>query len=172
MFPSLDDKSAGPQVRKKPWKKHEKTNGSPPKGTWSCNCFDNHRCKASKVQASQVLEGFNPIGNKNPRALGYPGSLAISSYSNRQLGSSFPIYGKITNVPNHQPVIYIPCSSFFRDHGRKHGETLGALELRRHEANGMGAPKANTPGDHNEKMRKWWVYIVHVCFAYVVNIFR
>ena len=26
----------------------------------------------------------------------------------RQLGLLFPIYGKIKNVPNHQPVAYIP----------------------------------------------------------------
>ena len=56
MCPSLDDKSAIVCRSAGAEKAMEKTNGSPPKGTWSCNCFDNHRCKASKVQASQVLE--------------------------------------------------------------------------------------------------------------------
>ena len=57
--------------------------GNPPGEQMDVFSWENHR--------SELVGGLNP-----------------SEKYESQLGWLFPIYGKIKNVPNHQPVIYIP----------------------------------------------------------------
>ena len=57
------------------------------------------------------IESYNPslVGGFNP-----------SEKYESQLGLLFPIYGKITNVPNHQPGLYIsdtPCVEYLPTFG-------------------------------------------------------